>query len=244
MLRIAICDDMIDELTVITAYINEYLESHCHDAEVLQFSHPDALLTLCQVEHFQLYILDIVMPMVNGIDLGKEIRRMDREAQIIYTTTEPGFALQSFVANPINYLIKPLEKAQFFDALALAISKVDMAEESTITVKTLDRLRVLKLPSIVCCEYVNRTAVYTLSDGETITTRNIQGSFAEHIAPLLCDRHFLQPHTSFALNMNRVEAFSREGFVMQGGKVVPIPSKLYGQVRDSYMDYLITKRAR
>jgi len=71
----------------------------------------------------QLYILYIVMPMVSGLELGKEIRHLDREAQIFYATTEPQFSLQAYAASPINYLVKPIEKQTPFDTLTLASLK-------------------------------------------------------------------------------------------------------------------------
>ena len=65
MLSIAICDDMPDQLSVISDYINEYIESNDIDAQVLQFTNPDTLLTACETESFHIYILDIVMPMID-----------------------------------------------------------------------------------------------------------------------------------------------------------------------------------
>ena len=123
MLRIAVCDDQPRELDIISEYIKEYLTIHPWEAEMKKFAHPDTLLTAIETESFHLYILDIVMPMVSGLELGQSIRRLDREAQIIYATTEPQFALQAYAASPINYLIKPIEKQQLFDTLTLAISK-------------------------------------------------------------------------------------------------------------------------
>jgi hypothetical protein len=41
--------------------------------------------------------------------------------------------------------------------------------------------------------------------------------------------------------MNRVEAFSKNGFVMHGGAMIPIPAKQYPSVRDTYMDYLLAR---
>lgn len=241
MLHIAICDDQPQELETVVAYTKEYIETNRVDAQLRQFTHPDALLTACETERFHLYILDIVMPMVNGIEVGREIRRLDRETQIIYATSEPSFALDAYAANPVNYLLKPIDKKRFFDSLALAISKLDLAEESTLTVKTKDGLRVVPLFAIVCCEYAERAARYTLADGETITTRSLQESFVEHIAPLLQNKHFLQPHNAFVLNMSRVEGFSKEGFTMRDGMVVPISAKQYATVRDTYTDYLLAK---
>lgn len=241
MLQIAICDDQPLELETVVSYTKEYIEANLMDASILQFTHPDTLLAACETTRFHLYVLDIVMPMVTGIEVGREIRRIDREAQIIYATSEPSFALEAYTANPVNYLIKPIDKTQFFDSLALAISKLDLAEESTLMVKTKDGLRVVPLFTIVGCEYAGRAAQYTLADGETITTRTLQESFAEHIAPLLQDKHFLQPHNAFVLNMRWVERFSKEGFIMKGGAVVPISAKQYSAVREAYMDYLLEK---
>lgn len=241
MFRIAICDDLPEQLTVISEYISEYISSHALEAEIRQFAHPDVLLTACEMERFHIYILDIVMPMVSGIDVGRTIRRLDREAQIIFATTEPSFALESFQANPINYLIKPLDKEKFFQTLELALAKVNAEDEAVVTIRTVEGLRVIPVSSIIFCEYMNHSVKYALAGGETLTTRSIRESFAKHITPLLSDKRFIQPHASFVLNMNRVEAFSKNGFVMRGGAVIPISTKQYASVRDAYMDHLLAR---
>lgn len=241
MLHIAICDDQPKELEIICEYIKEYLAVHTLEAEVKEFSHPDKLLTVLEMESFHLYILDIVMPMVNGLELGKEIRRLDREAQIIYATTEPQFALQAYAASPINYLIKPIDKRQLFDTLTLAISKADLADVKTFTVKTADSLRVIKLSDIVCCEYRSHAVIFNLTNGEEVVSRTIRENFTEYSSPILKDRHFLQCHASFVVNMRRVERFTKDSFTLRGGKNVPIAAKQYPAVRDAYMDYLMAK---
>lgn len=241
MLRIIVCDDMPDELQSLVALTNQYISTKGLDAEVTEFSHPDALLTAIGTENFHLYILDIVMPMVNGLELGKEIRRLDREAQIIYATTEPQFALQAYAASPINYLIKPIEKQQLFDTLTLAISKVDLAEEQTFAVKTADGLRVIKLSDILCCEYHSHAVIFSLINGEEVLSRTIREKFSEYSSPILKDKHFLRCHTSFVINMRRVERFAKDSFTLCGGKIIPIAAKQYPAVRDTYMDYLMAK---
>lgn len=241
MLRIAICDDIPNELQSIAALAKQYISSSSLDAKVTEFSHPDELLIAIEAESFHLYILDIVMPMVSGLELGREIRRLDREAQIIYATTEPQFALQAYAASPINYLIKPIEKQQLFDTLSLAISKADIAEEQTFAVKTADSLRVIKLSDIVCCEYRSHAVIFSLTNGEEVVSRTIRENFSKYCASILKDRHFLQCHTSFLVNMRRVERFAKDSFTLRGGKIVPIASKQYPTVRDTYMDYLMAK---
>lgn len=232
---------MIDQLAVIRSYVNEYIVSNGIEAQVQEFTNPDALLRRCETERFHIYILDIVMPMINGIELGKEIRRIDRQAQIIYASTEHSFALDSFSANPINYLIKPIDKSQLFKTLDLAISKVNTDEEEIITLKTKEGIHVVKLSSIIYCEYTRHFVRYNLMGGETINTHTIQGSFLHHIETLLFDKRFIQPHSAFVVNMSKIEKFLKDGFVMRRGGIVPIPAKRYSIVREKYMDYLLDK---
>ncbi|MPL90657.1 hypothetical protein SDC9_36711 [bioreactor metagenome] len=241
MLHIAVCDDMPEELQNLVLLTQQYVSANNLDAEVRAFPHPDALLTTIEAESFHLYILDIVMPMVSGLELGREIRRLDREAQIIYATTEPQYALQAYAASPINYLIKPVDKQQLFDTLNLAISKADIAEEQTFTVKTADCLRVVKRSDIVCCEYRSHAVIFSLTNGEEVFSRTIREKFTEYISPILKNRCFLQCHTAFVVNMRRVERFSKDSFMVCGGKTVPIAAKQYPAVRDAYMDYLMEK---
>lgn len=241
MLRIAVCDDMRDELQNIAMLTNQYLSANNLDAEMTEFFHPYELLNAVKTMSFHVYILDIVMPMVNGLELGREIRRLDREAQIIYVTTEPQFALQAYAANPINYLIKPIDKQQLFDTLTLAISKAVIVEDQTFTVKTADSLRVIKLSDIACCEYRSHAVRFTLANGMDVVSLTIRESFPEYCAPILRDRHFLQCHTSYVINMRHTERFARDSFTLCCGKMVPIAAKQYPAVRDAYMDYLMVR---
>ncbi len=241
MIRIAICDDMPDDLCGLVRMTEQYLSLNGIDAEVAGFSHPDELLTAIETESFHLYILDIVMPMVSGLELGKDIRRLDREAQIIYATTEPQFALQAYAANPVNYLIKPVARQQLFDTLTLAVSRAHIADEQTFTVKTADSLRVVKLSNIACCEYRSHAVVFSLANGEEVFSRTFRENFSEYCALILQNRHFLQCHNSFIVNMRRVERFNRDSFTLCGGKFVSIAAKRYPAVRDAYMDYLMAK---
>ena len=237
MLRIAICDDISAELRCIAALTNEYLTERNVSADIREFTHPDELLTACETETFHIFLLDMVMPMISGLELGRSIRRVSTDAQIIYITTEPGFALDAYSVNPLHYLLKPVDKGALFGALELAAEKVGFGEETVVTIKTRVGLRTFSADVIVCCEYVRHTVIYTLARGERIETLTISGSFAEHVAPLLRDRRFIQPHAAFIANMSSVDRLSKDGFSMRGGAFVPVSSKQFSAVRNAYMSY-------
>lgn len=237
MLKIVICDDVDTELRHVATLTNEYLAERGVNADIQQFNHPDALLTACETETFHIFLLDMVMPMIGGLELGRSIRRISTDAQIIYITTEPGFALDAYAVNPLHYLLKPVDKDTLFAALELAAEKVNFGEETFVTVRTRNGLRTLSTDVIDFCEYVRHAVIYTLVSGERVETFTISGSFAEHIAPLLCDRRFIQPHAAFAINMSRVERLNKDGFTLRGGAFVPTSGKQFTAVRSAYMSY-------
>lgn len=243
MLQIAVCDDNPQELAVLAALLNEYSLHQGLPFDVWQFSHPDALLSALEKQHFSLYILDIVMPMLDGIAVGKMIRKMDKSAHIIYVTTEAGFALQSFAANPINFLTKPIDKVALFETLSLVLSKVEM-DSTTYTIKTKEGIFTVHQSKILCCEFLGRGVVYTLWDGSQLRGRSSTERFSHQIAPLLTDGHFLQPHSSFAVNLRYVQELTRDALLLPGHISIPISRKQYAFVRDRYLDYRLAREVR
>ncbi len=241
MLDIAICDDDPGQLALLAEYTSEFMQADHSEAVIHQFLHPDDLLISCESHQYHIYILDIVMPMVNGIEVGKAIREHDRSAMIIYATNEPGFALQSFVTNPTNYLLKPIDRQQFFTTLDLIVSRLDIDSGRTLPVKTRNGIRILRYSEIICCEYRKHTVTYHLTDRTIVTTTIIKGSFARHITRMIEDVRFVRPHVSFVVNMDHVESFDRNRFTLRYGITVPIVTRHYRAVRDRYMDYLLSK---
>jgi len=237
MLRIAVCDDEEMELRHIADLTRSFLSERGLSAEIREFSHPDTLLSVCDATAFHIYLLDMVMPMLSGLELGQSIRSESTDAQIIYITTEAGFALDAYSVNPLHYLLKPVAPQALFPALELAAKKVGFGEEAVIAVKTREGLRTIRADAIVCCEYSRHTVGYTLQNGEKITSLSLSDSFSDHIAPLLRDKRFIRPHAAFAVNMNYVERLDKTGFTMRGGAYVPVSGKQYSAVRNTYLDY-------
>ena len=86
MLKIAICDDRKEDRERMYQYVQQYCQERMHQAEIKIFDHPDDLICTCEKFRPHIYILDIVMPMVNGIQAARELRWSQPDAQIIFAT--------------------------------------------------------------------------------------------------------------------------------------------------------------
>lgn len=235
MLKICICDDMTEQLEIVQKLAAEYIKRTEIEAETEAFSHPDKLLSVLKTKTFHIYLLDMIMPMANGIDVGKAVRKTDPFAQIIYITSAPEYVLDSFAANPIDYIIKPVEKQKLFHALNNAIQRIDLSSEKSVTIKTKTGIHTVSLSRIVYLEYVRHSVVFTLSNGEKLQTATIKESFCEYTENLMRNLLFIQPHSSFVVNMQYVERLDKDGFQLNGDYFVPISGKKYVETRDKYL---------
>lgn len=52
--------------------------------------------------------LDVEMPKMGGIELAGKLKEIDEDLQIVFTTAYPGYAVDAFRVNAVDYLLKPV----------------------------------------------------------------------------------------------------------------------------------------
>ena len=64
--------------------------------------------------HYDVILLDICMPGMNGIQCAKDIRQYDNLVKIIFLTSSTEYAVESYSVKAHNYLLKPTQKKDLF----------------------------------------------------------------------------------------------------------------------------------
>lgn len=90
MYRIAICDDTQKDLDSIGHMAENYVADRAIEAQVMKFNHPNELIEESEKTVFDCFLLDVFMPMINGIEVGKELRKLGNTGEIIYLATTNG----------------------------------------------------------------------------------------------------------------------------------------------------------
>lgn len=245
MIRIAICDDEINTLEQVSCMVSEYASAN-----------PQLGITFCPFRSaydllesqgrrepgFHIYLLDILMPMMNGIELGRQIRKADDQAVIIFMTSSGEFALESFKVTPLQYLVKPIHEITLFSALEKACLRIRQTADTNVMVRVKGGLACIRYHQISYIEYMNHTMTYHLTSGKALTTMVLRESFTDFTQHYLKDRRFIKPHASFVLNMDHVQVISAKEFELVGGEIVPISKRAYAQVRKQFMEYMLLKQ--
>lgn len=239
IINISICDDEIVQLAQAEAFLQEYSVLHPDmEMAVTAFSSGEALLEHLRVKGaFDIYLLDVIMPGRNGIELGLSIREVDEGGHIIYLTTSPDFALDSYRARASDYLLKPLNKDRLFQSLDGAINNLEKRRQTFAAIKTREGLRRVPLHCIVYGELVGGRIQYHLSDGSIMEGMSLRGAFQDAVESLLAHRRFVLCATSFFVNLSFVELIDASGLRLAGGKTLPISRPLRREVTRRWLDY-------
>lgn len=237
LLRVAICDDDKKDRERVNTFVQDYLDEKKIRADVKVFDHPDSLIEECEKFRPHIYILDIVMPMVTGIQAARELRWNQPDAQIIFATSESSYALESFDVNPINYIMKPIDKEKLFSTLDLALSRIDILNEKSISVKVKGGMQTLRMDEILYIEYRNHVVSYHMSDDSIISTPTLRIGFAEYLEENHSGKDFVRCHESIAVSVAAIDKLTKTDIMLRGGEHIPVAKSRYSEVMDAYMDF-------
>ena len=65
-------------------------------------------------------LLDIRMPEMNGLEVGRHLSQLEDAPAIIFTTAYSEHALEAFHTHAVDYLLKPVREEKLIEALAAA----------------------------------------------------------------------------------------------------------------------------
>lgn len=231
-MRIAICDDNVQELAFISNIVEAFKAEHCPSLTYEVFNSPFSLLDKVIEKEFSLLLLDVVMPRMTGIQLAIKVRSYDNQVPIIFLTTSPEFAVDSYRVQATDYLLKPIDKDLLYKIL------LDQVNTSTdfIFIKTSDSLMRVQVSDIVYIEVIARKLSIHLIDGTTIYPTGNLSDFEEQLQPY---SNFYKPYRSYLLNLHHVCKLDKDGFYTVSKNTIPIPKANFSKAKNDYMNFLM-----
>lgn len=178
---IAVCDDQIEELEKLTALLQAWQSDRRSDVRFQTFRSGGQLLDAARAERFTLYLLDVLMPGMTGMDAAREIRSFDAAADIIFLTTSPGFAYESYGVRAAEYLLKPINAKLLYPVLDKLYLR-DQKPQDGLTVKSNGMLVRLPFSQLSYVEVNGKHLFFNMADG---TVHEVAASMREYEGALL-----------------------------------------------------------
>lgn len=233
-MKIAVCDDERQFIDAVCPLLEQWAEEHNIRLTLYTFTNGDDLINAHQSECMDLIILDVIMPLLSGIDTAKELRHDDSSVPIIFLTSSKEFAIDSYEVKAFYYLIKPVVREKLFSVMD-NFFKIFNSEKITFTAHTANGFCKITIDDVDYLEAQNKRVIVHMTDGRTIEIRE-QLSICENV--FLPDNGFFRCHRSYIVNLNHVEQFTKTELCTSHNATIPISRNSYEAFKESYFNYM------
>lgn len=240
-MKFTLCDDTLSDLLSTEKIIKKYAKQNNINIDIESHNHPTALINQVSFkpEEYRIFFLDIVMQK-NGIDVAKEIKKLCKNAVIVFTTTSKEFAIDAFEVNAYHYLLKPLNQKKVFECIDKILSEVLKTTKNVFQIKTNDKnILAIDVKDVSYIESISRRIAIHMKNGETILSTSLRAKFLESIPFDYENSNFINCHASYVVNMNDIKAITDKSFTTKSGEQIPISKSMFSQVKKRYIQYLV-----
>ncbi len=118
----------VEDEDAIRTQISEFLGRHV--GSLIDVSSAEEAMVQYKKHAPDVLLLDVNLPVKNGLTLAEEIRREDRDVRIIVSTayTDKAFLLQAVELELTRYLVKPVTGSDLLEALEKAVNEIERIE--------------------------------------------------------------------------------------------------------------------
>lgn len=217
MLHVAVVEDEEEQLRQIAAQVRRVLEAHRLQAQVEDFICAQALLDSCTAgKRYDIILLDIQMPGMDGMTAASVLRELDDEVLIVFITGMAQYALQGYKVDAFDFLLKPLTEEAISVCLLRALKRLRRQAPASLRVHSGTKVRIVPVRQILFAEYREHRTLLCTREEEIPCTSAI-GSIEE----LLLPHGFFRCHSAFVVNLAMVERLEGADLTI-GGHLVPL----------------------
>ncbi len=230
--RFAICDDDVDFAASLKEFVTNFFKAEKTEFSVTVFQDVHSLdAALDKGEEYDLLFLDILFENGNGMDYAKHLRAQKHKFDIVFISACRDYAIESYDAEPLYYILKPVS----YDKVRAALNRFLEKRVSTyINLKTTLGPVKINLSDILYFEIYGHRVCVRKKDG---TSEELRGTLKD-IEMKLPGNTFVRPHRSYLVNLGYITEITHYNLKITTGEVIPISHALYSKIHLEFLDYL------
>ncbi len=231
IIRTAICDDNRVQAEYIRGLIDEWASdrSAVHAASIFN-SAEELLFEYEENKNFDILFLDIQMNGMNGIKLAENIRRADKNVQIVFISGYSDYIGMGYDVFALHFLLKPVDKSQFCSVLDKAAAQLEKSRKYII------------LP---CGDSTVKTALddimYARSISHYIKVYTTAGEYIIHMTlsdlEKLLGADFVRCHRSYIVAAAYIRSIKRNTLTLDDGSIIPVSLRRRDEVAGAFLRY-------
>lgn len=171
-----------------------------------EFDSPLDALKFIQNNQIDVIFLDINMPELDGMSLGKILSKLNSQLKIVFITAYRDYAAEAFEIKAFDYLLKPYSEDRIREVLdnLTSTNKGELTKLNNklnkITVSSGEKLIVLSIDEISYIEIIEKESLIYTKDSSY--TSKLKLSKWEELLP---KNKFYRTHRSYIVNLDKIK---------------------------------------
>lgn len=215
MVRIAIVEDDRAYAKKLQGYLEQYRAEHQAALHCRVFHDGLAFLEGYHSD-FDILLMDIEMPMLDGMSAARRVREADPHVVIMFITSMAQYAIRGYEVGALDFILKPVSYAVFSQKLQKAVRLANRNRQEHLLLPMNGTQRRVSIPLILYVEVAGHqlqihteTGIYCVS----LPLKKLEAELAGH--------PFAKCNQCYLVNLRQVEEF-RGNTVVVGGHTLQV----------------------
>lgn len=228
MIRIAICEDQTNQQDLLKKYLQQILKDYKNSYEILIYQSGEDLLKNYP-QNVDIFILDIQMYNINGMDVARKIREIDEnKVEIIFITSLVEYIQEGYEVRAYRYLLKPINYDDLEKHMINCIKEIEKREKYLI-ISDKNNIKKIKQSEITYIEIQKKDMTIHTINGDYLI-KNTMDKIEREIDNI----SFYRCHKSFLVNLEYVERIKQYVAILENKEEVLISRHRFKDTKNQF----------
>ncbi len=231
-MRIAIIDDEQVVIEQLTGFIKRAESELNMQLEAFPFLSGESFISGYDFS-FDIVLLDIEIGAENGMDIARKLREMDKNVTLMFITNMSQYAVQGYLVDAVDFVVKPVDYDSFLFRIKRAISRATI--QSGKLIKLNSGSDIFTFPS--------SEIIYIEIQGHNMTIHSQNGvqslrSSLRTVEKQLSGAPFSRCNNSFLVNLNHIRSIVDNNITMSNRDVLTISRGKKASFMNAYSRFI------
>jgi len=231
MYTVAIVEDEDLYALQLTDYLKKYSEEKGQQIRIIRYRNGAEIAEESRISA-DVILMDIQMPLMDGMTAAEKIRERDSRTVIMFITNRIDYAIRGYQVDALDYIVKPVDYFSFSKKMNRAFQRSADQLAPAVTLILPNGMVRLSTDDICYVESQGHSLLYHCT-GETYQLRGRMGDAEKKLLP----HNFFRSNKGYLVNLRHVRGI-RDGCCLVNGDSLPIARARKNEFMAALAEYM------
>jgi DNA-binding LytR/AlgR family response regulator len=231
-LNIAFVDDDVASRKRIAQEVKDmFLELECK-VEAYPYGSGEEFYSAADTHQFDLILLDIEMPGIDGILLAKKLHKDGRKTRIVYVSNREDLVFESLETRPYGFVRKSHFQDDMRKIVRFFVQELTQDDDNYLLIQSEGSKVNLPIEDIL---YIESNKRYQQIHVKNLIKPYVTSTTFQTLSDLLVNKGFIICYRGIMINFLAIKVINEDCIELKNGKTLPMSRRHATETKEQYM---------